>query len=109
MSSMGRYEEGLEQYRKALEGDRQSGFHQGIADDLAAIGQIYQHEGEHTAAASHLQRSIKIYALLGDEERVIDIMAMLEVSAKEANVDIAITRHFISQWARGEILESPCP
>ncbi|MEK6193745.1 MAG: tetratricopeptide repeat protein [Deltaproteobacteria bacterium] len=108
-SATGQYDEGLEHYRKALDHDRQSGFHQGIADDLAAIGELYQREGEHTAAASHFQRSIKIYALLGNEDRVIDVMAMLEESAGEANVDIAVTRHFISQWARGEILESPCP
>jgi hypothetical protein len=46
--------------------------------------------------------------LLGDEERALTIMKMLETSAREANVDIAVTRHFISQWARGEILENPC-
>lgn len=109
MSAMGRYDEGLEHYQKALDGDRRSGFHQGIADDLAAIGELYQREGEHTAAASHFQRSIKIYALLGNEKRVMDIMVILEVSAREANVDTAVTRHFISQWARGEILENPCP
>lgn len=108
MSTTGRYDKGLEHFRKALDNDRQTGFHQGIADDLAAIGALYQHEGEHTAAAAHFQRTIKIYALLGNEEKALDIMAMLEKSAKEANVDIAVTRHFVSQWARGEILESPC-
>lgn len=108
MSETGRNEEGLEHFRKALDNDRQSGFHQGMADDLATIGTLYQREGEHTAAATHFQRSIKIYALLGNEERALDIMKMLEVSAKQANVDIAVTRHFVNQWARGEILESPC-
>ena len=108
MSTTGRYDEGLEHFRKALDNDHRSGFHQGIADDLAAIGTLYQREGEHTAATAHFQRSIKIYALLGNEERALAIMEMLEKSAREAHVDIAVTRHFISQWARGEILESPC-
>jgi tetratricopeptide (TPR) repeat protein len=108
MSATGRYAEGQDHFRKALDNDRQSGFHQGIADDLAAIGTLYQREGEHTAAAAHFQRSIKIYALLGNEEQALEIMGMLEKSAREANVDITVTRHFISQWARGEILESPC-
>ena len=108
MSTTGRYDEGLEHFSKALDNDRRSGYHQGIADDLAAMGTLYQREGEHTAAAAHLQRSIKIYALLGNEKRALDIMGLLETSAREANVDIAVTRHFINQWARGEILESPC-
>jgi len=108
MSTTNRYDQGLEHFRKALDNDRRSGFHQGIADDLAAIGTLYQREGEHTAAAAHFQRSIKIYALLGNEERALAIMGMLETSAREAHVDISVTRHFISQWARGEILESPC-
>jgi tetratricopeptide (TPR) repeat protein len=108
MTTTNRYDQGLDHFRKALDNDRRSGFHQGIADDLAAIGSLYQREGEHTAAAAHFQRSIKIYALLGNEERALAIMGMLETSAREAHVDIAVTRHFISQWARGDILESPC-
>jgi tetratricopeptide (TPR) repeat protein len=108
MSTTGRHAEGLEHFRKALDSDRRSGFHKGIADDLAAIGILYQREGEQTAAAAHFQRSIKIYALLGNEAKVINIMEMLEVSASAANVDIAVTKHFVGQWTRGEILESPC-
>ena len=108
MSTTGRYDEGLNHFRQALDNDRRAGCHQGIADDLAAIGTLYQREGEHTAAAAHLQRSIKIYALLGNEKRVIALMEMLAVSAREANVDIAVTQHFVDRWARGEILESPC-
>ena len=108
MSATSRYDEGLDHFRKALDNDRRACFHQGIADDLAAIGALYQREGEHTAAAAHFQRSIKIYALLGDEKQALTIMKMLETSAREANVDIAVTRHFIGQWARGEILENPC-
>jgi tetratricopeptide (TPR) repeat protein len=108
MAATKRYGEGLAHYQKALASDRRAGFHQGIADDLAALGTLYQQEGEHTAAASHFQRSIKIYALLGNEEKVVDIMKRLEGSARAANVDIAVTRHFVSQWSRGEVLESPC-
>lgn len=108
LATTGRYDEGLEHFRQALENDRRAGFHQGIADDLAEIGKLYQREGEHTAAAAHFQRSIKIYALLGNEKKALAIMGLLETSAREANVDIAVTRHFINQWARGEILVNPC-
>lgn len=108
MAATKRHAEGLDHFQKALDSDRRVGFHQGIADDLAALGGLYQQVGEHTAAASHYQRSIKIYALLGNEEKVAAIMKRLEGSARAANVDIAVTRHFVSQWSRGEILESPC-
>ena len=108
MTATGKYARGLEHYRLALDHDRQSGFHQGMAQDLAAMGDLYQREGEYTAAAAHFQRSIKIFALLGNEKRVIDIMGQLETSAGEADVDIAVTKHFVNQWVRGEILEKPC-
>ena len=72
------------------------------------MGALYQREGEHTAAAAHFQRSIKIYALLGNEKKVIDLMRKLETSASAADVDIAVTKHFVNQWSRGEVLESLC-
>jgi len=108
MAATGRYDEGLECYRKALDADRKSGFHNGIADDLAVMGTVYQRQGNHAAAAAYYQRSIKIYALLDNEERVTSILKKLEVSAGEAQVDITVTRHFVSRWASGEVMESPC-
>ncbi|MCG6911568.1 MAG: tetratricopeptide repeat protein [Deltaproteobacteria bacterium] len=108
MAETGRYDEGIAHYRKALDADRKTGFHSGIADDLSALGTLYQKRGEHAAASACFQRSIKIYALMGDGEKVTQSLEKLEVSVGEAGVDTAVTKHFVNRWLNGNIRTSLC-
>jgi len=113
-AAMGHLLMDIHQYRKAigfleksLYYDRQSGFHKGLADTLAAIGAAHQELEEYPAACDYFQRSIKIYALIGDSRKVNDLMQRLNETALKADLDTTITRHFVDLWLAGEA-ESLC-
>lgn len=108
MSQTGRLEKALDHYHHALSFDRRAGFHKGVADDLAAIGETYQKRGEFRKALSYFSRGIKIYALLENEAKVNELLAKLEAASEKTESDITLTRHFIDSWLAGDVLESPC-
>lgn len=95
-------------FEKALSADRAVESHRGIADDLNAIGSIYFRQGKYVNAVKYLSRSIKIYALMGNEKKVSEIMEKLEMSSDNAKLDIRVTRHFVKRWLEGKALENPC-
>ena len=97
-----------EYFETALQTDRKLGFHKGIADDLAAIGDIYLTQGQFQSAAAYLQRSIKIYALIENQERVEAILQKLQQAAAEADLDIRVTELFVKRWLDGKIIQGPC-
>ena len=95
-------------FQAALHTDRQLGFHRGIADDLAALGDLYQKQAQHKTAADYFQRGIKVYALIGDKIRVDATLQQLREAATEADVDIRVTELFVERWLEGKVLEIPC-
>jgi len=109
MAEKADYETARKLYEKALDLDRQSGFHPGLADNLKAIGKVCRQQGLYAQTTDYLQRSVKIYAILGNREQVKDIMTMLEESAARANIDLTMTRHFVHKWSNGQISGHPCP
>lgn len=69
--------------KTALKADRLSGFNKSIADDLAAIGSARLRPKKNELAVNFLKRSVEIYALIGDDEKVHNVMKKLEkVSGK---------------------------
>ena len=108
MYEKGDYEKSLEFYKKALLFDRQTQFHPGLADNLYAVGQVYYQLKAYDQAIAYFQRSIKIYALFGNNEQVTRIMKKLDETATYSETDLTLTRHFVEKWSRGEILQHPC-
>jgi tetratricopeptide (TPR) repeat protein len=108
MIASGRLDLATAYFEKALVVDRQLGFHRGIADDLAALGELYQRQSQHTTAAAYFQRSIKIYALIGDKKRVEMTLQQLRAAAAEAELDIRVTDLFVERWLEGKVMEIPC-
>ena len=102
------YGKALTFYDKALLLDRQSEFHPGLADTLSAVGRVYLQQKKYKQAVGYFQRSVKIYALLGNSEQVSRTMSILEETATRSNTDMTLTRYFIEKWSRGEILAHPC-
>jgi tetratricopeptide (TPR) repeat protein len=102
------YEKSLEFYDKALLSDRQSQFHPGLADNLYAVGQVYYRLKAYDQAMAYFERSIKIYALFGNNEKVSRGMNLLEETATQADKDMTLTRHFVEKWSKGEISAHPC-
>jgi tetratricopeptide (TPR) repeat protein len=104
----GDYEQALQYLNNALEIDRLENFRIGLADDLAAIGTVYYLQNRYDLALKNFQRSIKIHALYGNQEKVKDIKEVMEDAAEKAGIDIRVTTHFVDKWVAGEVMESPC-
>jgi len=102
------YERAIEFFKTALAADRSSGFYKGIADDLEAIGSAYLNSGNNELATDFYERSIKIYALIDDREKVKTILDKLEHISKTSGEEISVTLHFVNQWLEGKSLEGPC-
>jgi len=95
-------------FEKALEADRKAGFHKGIADDLRYIGDAYEMLREDRKAVESWQESIKIYALLGLEDEVDELVEPLRVAAERAAVNIELTEFFVNHWLEGRMTEGLC-
>ena len=103
-----RFENALDYFKEALSADQSSGFIKGTADDLAAIGTIYYNQDKHRLAVNFFNRSIKIYALIGNESKVYEIMELLNKSSEKAEINISVTKDFVKRWMEGKSLESLC-
>ena len=109
MAAKGEYSQAIEFYLKALVIDRQMDFHPGIADNLNAIGNAHFQMAQYSQAAGYLQRSVKIYALFGNTDRVTQHLERLEECAQHSDIDLTVTYHYVEKWLKGDILEHPCP
>ncbi len=95
-------------FSQALELDRQAGCPRCMADDLAALADVYEQLGESEAALDCLTRSLKTYALLENHAKVSDHLDRLERLAEETGGDIRVTVHFIDKWLAGEAVDAIC-
>ncbi|MDL1966963.1 MAG: tetratricopeptide repeat protein [Deltaproteobacteria bacterium] len=103
-----RSDKAVEYFKKALSADQSSGFIKGIADDLAAIGTVYYNQDKYKPAVNFFNRSIKIYALMGNDKKVHKIMDFLIKSSEKANINISITKNFVKRWLEGKSLKGFC-
>ena len=108
MRETGRYEKAVYFFKAALDTDRLSGFHKGIADDLSAIGDINFSQSKYEPAVNFFKRSIKIYALIENRKKVSEVMGRLVKAAEKADLNISITKHFVKTWLEGKAFENPC-
>jgi tetratricopeptide (TPR) repeat protein len=103
-----RYKEAVPYLEKALANDRIAGFYKGIADDLTALGRCSAGLRNDASAVNYWEQSVRIYALLGMEEKLKVTMVMLEEAAKRANRDISLTRALVDRWLKGDMTDSLC-
>ncbi len=108
MMKTGKYQQAMRLFQQALELDRQAGFSRGMADDLSAMAEIHEHLGQDEAALDCLDRSIKIHALVGNREKVLENLGRLESLAKRTGTDSRVTVHFINQWLSSEAIDAIC-
>ena len=105
MRQTGRPEAAAGYYRAALEADRTAGFYKGMADDLATLADLTETLTEKVAL---LKRSIKIYALTGNQKRVAEVVDALETLSEQTGVNIDLTRHFVQTWLDDPSGWTPC-
>jgi tetratricopeptide (TPR) repeat protein len=103
-----RYKEAVPYFEKALEIDRKAGFYRGIADDLSALGRCSAGLGDDASAVNSWEQGVRIYALLGMEEKTRATMGPLEEAATRTNRDISLTRTLVDRWLKGEMTDSLC-
>jgi tetratricopeptide (TPR) repeat protein len=87
--------------KRALAADRTAGDHFGIGQDLEALGDCRVQLNQHAQATTEFKRSIKIYALLNDTQKVQTLSSKLLKSASESGTDIQITLDWAAQWLAG--------
>ena len=103
-----RSENAVKYFKKALSADQSSGFIKGIADDLAATGKVYYDQKKYKPAVNFFNRSIKIYALMGNEKKAHKTMELLIKSSEKANINISLTKNFVKRWLEGKSLKGFC-
>ena len=103
-----RYKEAAPYFVQALESDRKAGFYRGIADDLTAQGRCSAGLQDDASAVNYWEQSVRIYALLGMEEKVRATMGLLDEAAKRSNRDVALTRALVDRWLKGDMTDSLC-
>jgi tetratricopeptide (TPR) repeat protein len=103
-----RYKEAVPFFEKALESDRKAGFYRGIADDLSALGRCSAGLRDDASGVNYWEQSVRIYALLGMEEKVRATMGLLEEAAKRTNRDISLTRALVDRWLKGDMTDNIC-
>ena len=108
MLDRGENRQAIGYFERALDADRKAGFHKGIADDLRYIGEAYEKLHEDRPAVENWQESIKIYALLGLEEEVDELVEQLRAAAGRASVNIELTEFFVNHWLEGRMTEGLC-
>jgi len=108
MLDKGENRQAIGYFERALDADRKAGFHKGIADDLRYVGEAYEKLHEDRQAVENWQESIKIYALLGLEDEVDELVEQLRAAAGRASVNIELTEFFVNHWLEGRMTEGLC-
>ncbi len=108
MLDKGDNRQAIDFFERALDADRKAGFYKGIADDLRYIGEAYERLHEDRKAVESWQESIKIYALLGLEDEVDELVEQLSAAADRASVNIELTEFFVNHWLEGRMTEGLC-
>ena len=87
---------------KALESDRRAGNYFGIGQDIEALGDCHMLMDQHTRATTEFKRSIKIYALLNNNEKVQQVSSKLIESASRADIQAQTTLNWVARWMAGQ-------
>lgn len=87
---------------KSLSLDRAAGAYDDVAHDLSAMGRCHFQLMQQAKAATHVKRSIKIFALLGNATKVKTLANLLKSQAIGPNQEIEATLRWANQWLAGD-------
>jgi len=102
----GRNQAAAEHAEAALAEDRRTGAVRKTADDLLLLGTVIEGLGRPEDTAAAFCRAMKIYAILGDEDAVLESAALL----KDAGADglHPLTLEFVEQWLKQGLRSDIC-
>jgi len=101
-------QQAMDLFQQALDLDREARFSRGMAADLLIMVDIYERSGRNESALDCLERSLRIYALMGNRKIVMDNLERLESLAGKAGSDIRVTVYYINQWLAGDAVDVVC-
>ncbi len=106
--AMGQSRQALELYQRCLEQDRRQSAHDQIAEDLAAIAELYASGDNPCQAVDYFKRAAKIEALLGRNQRAVVLTTKMTSLAGSCGIDPTAADFFISRWASGKSQTDIC-
>lgn len=92
---MGQFRESVGYFQTALKADQAAGFYAGMADDLQRLGDAYSRLGDPQAALDYWKRSVRIYALLGQNQETAAVMKKLQAQAAATGAKLDIIEAFV--------------
>ncbi len=98
MRRSGHPDDAVAQYEAALVADREAGYVRGMAADLGILAGLYRNRNNIPAAADRLERSLRLYALLGDQQEVRRLLDRIQFLPPNPGVDFRATLFFLRLW-----------
>lgn len=101
-------QEAIPYLEKALDADRSAHANFGMGQDLEALGDCRMQSGQYRQALTYYKRSLKIFVLLNNADRIQRTRTKLEHNAAKADADIQATLHWVNQWLAGKREANVC-
>ena len=103
------YDEALVHFSRALTVDRDRGALRLMVTDLREMGRTLMAMGREDDASWHLERALRISALLGEPAIHNELLDMLNnLTGTTEGPPSSITGYFLERWANGESFAAPC-
>lgn len=102
------HQQALEFFQEALAADRENRCSSGMAQSLAKLAVTSLLLDKPARAFEYFQRSVMMYALMGDREKVVDMIEKMEDLSQENGRELTLTVHFVERWLAGETVQPYC-
>ena len=102
------YKSSIIYFNHALNKDREIGCYKRIADDLYGIAQSYLELNQKDNAINYFIRCAKIYALINNKEKALDILNQIKKIPNKTNNDMDISEKFINKWIDNHMINNFC-
>jgi len=105
---MGQPKEASGYFQAALKADQAAGFYAGMADDLQRLGDAFSSMGEPQAALDYWKRSIRIYALIGQNRETAAVMQKLRAEAVKTGASLDVVAAFVKNCQENKNRDRLC-
>lgn len=104
----GRFKTAAGYFLAALKADQAAGFYAGMADDLQRLGDAHSRMGEPDAAIDYWKRSVRIYALIGQQQETGVVMGKLRAAADKTGARLEVVEAFVRKCLENKSRDRLC-
>lgn len=105
---MGQFKPASDHLQAALKADQAAGFYAGMADDLQRLGDAHSRLNEPDAALDYWKRSVRIYALIGNDQETGAVMNKLRTEAARTGASLEVVEAFVKNCREGKSRDRLC-